>query len=81
MHDPEADAVVIENRFEHAANGALLGPNLDADGLLIPEVAAILTANVICEVGGIIPTWYPFQLAILINNPMPRDQAFLAGSE
>ena len=41
VHRKEADGVVIEHGREHAAHGALLGPDLTRWRLLVPEVAAI----------------------------------------
>jgi hypothetical protein len=41
VHDAEADRVLVEYRLEDAANGALLGPDLDADGLLTPEITPV----------------------------------------
>jgi hypothetical protein len=37
----EADRVMVEHRLKNAADGALLGPDLDTDRLLVPEVASI----------------------------------------
>ena len=55
VHQTEADGVVIEHRREHAAHGALLGPDLDAVGLLVPEVAAIGLGDAAGVLGGIGP--------------------------
>ena len=41
VHRKEADGVLVEHRGKHAAHGALLGPDLDAMRLLVPEIAAI----------------------------------------
>jgi hypothetical protein len=79
MHHPEADRVIVEHRGKHAADGALLAPHLDADGLLVPEVAAIGPGDGAGVSGGIVPCRCPFERTGFIDDPFPGDDAFLAG--
>src|SRR5262245_24848998 len=55
VHHPEADSVLVEHGREHAAYGALLAPDFDAQRLLIPEIAAIGPGYAAGVFGGVIP--------------------------
>jgi hypothetical protein len=45
MHDAKTDTVFVEDRLEHAANRAFLGPDLDALRLLKPEIESVGTRD------------------------------------
>src|SRR5262249_50591726 len=57
---------------------ALLRPHLAANRLLGPEVAAIRSRDTAGVCSGIVPSWRPLKLAVLVNDPFPRDVAPLA---
>src|SRR5262249_35967187 len=78
VHHAEADRIMIEHRTKYAAHGAFLGPHLDADRLLIPEIAAIglrFTAGIIFW---IVPCWDALKGARFVYDPSPRNVAPLA---
>jgi hypothetical protein len=78
MHDPKSDGVMIEHRLKHASDSALFGPDLAADGLLIPEVPPIRARHTVGVFGRIGPGCRPLQRAGFIDDPFPRDEFLLA---
>ena len=78
MHRKEADSVVIEHRGEYAAHGALLGPDLNPVGLLVPEVPAIGLGYAAGILGGVGPCRHTLDGAGLVDYPVPRNDVPLA---
>src|SRR4051812_11582938 len=54
VHYAKPDAVLVQHRSKHAADGALLAPHLYAHRLLGPEVSTIRPAYGVDESGGIV---------------------------
>src|SRR5262249_47214371 len=79
VHHAKADGEMIEHGGEQAANRALLAPHFDADRLLGPKVATVRARDAFGEFGGIGPGRRPFERAGLVDDPLPRDDAPLAG--
>src|SRR2546421_7986515 len=71
----EAGAVLLEDRREDAAHGALLGPDLDPVLLTVPGIAPVPLRSVVEVVGEIVPGRLALQLPILVDDPVPRDDA------
>jgi hypothetical protein len=60
---------MIKDWLEHAVHGALLGPHLAADGLLIPKVTTIRLRDTACVFFWIGPGRYAFDPSGFINDP------------
>src|SRR5262249_54504314 len=69
--------VLVEHRVNYAADGALLRPNLDAVGLLVPVIAAIAVDHRLGEVAGVIPGGDALEGAGFVDDPVPGDLAVL----
>src|SRR5262249_32430987 len=69
VHHAKANRVMIEHRGKHAAHSALLAPNLAADRLLIPKVAAIGSRDTAGVLGRLRPRRYPLNGAGLVDDP------------
>jgi hypothetical protein len=78
QHRKEADRVMVKHRFKQAAHGALLANHYDADGLLVPKIAAIGSRNAAGILGRISPRRYTLDRAALVNDPFPRNYPALA---
>src|SRR5262249_44338821 len=74
----EPNSVPIEHRGEDTAHCSLLAPDLDAMGLLVPEVAAIRWGYDASVRGGITPCCYPLNGAGFVPNPLPWNDTLLA---
>src|SRR5258708_11005534 len=79
MHHAKTDAVFIEHGGEHATDGTLLAPHLDARRLLVPEVAAVGPGYGARVLRGVVPGRNPLQPARFVDDPLPRDRTLLAG--
>src|SRR4029450_6949261 len=55
VHHLKADREMVEHRSKQASHSAFLANHHDADGLLIPEIAAIGSRDTACVGGGIGP--------------------------
>jgi hypothetical protein len=75
MHWKEANSITIKHRAEHAAHGALLGPDLNPVGLLIPEVPAIGLGYAARVLSGVGPRRHTLDGAGLVDDPLPRNYA------
>jgi hypothetical protein len=79
MKCPKRYAVLVENWPQNAANGALLGPDLNARRLLRPAVSVVAAGNIFRIVLRIVPGRRVLCLAGLVDDPLPWDLILFAG--
>src|SRR5574337_44151 len=62
-----------------APDGAVLAPNFNANRLVLPVVAPVATDSSVNDLVRIVPSAHALGFAGFIYNPLPRDDALLAG--
>src|SRR5689334_14110376 len=74
----EAHGVAVEHGTEDAAHGTFFGPHFYAARLRLPWIAAVVARVVSEEFVEVGPRGDLFEPARLIDQPVPRDTAFLS---
>src|SRR5687768_12438067 len=79
MQHEEPHTIVVQHRPQRAADRGLLTHHKKPPRLIGPPVLTVTLLHHLYESVRVTPTGKTLDLARLVNDPFPRDQAELAG--